>query len=162
MKETAEIIIESIRAVRGKLPDQEIGNFVGVSELSTLCGGPIVRDMICRDGWKMVTINPGQWKAIIELPEGVHYGYYNIANVKHNGLYGDESARDGMGRAVYASVPPVKCKLIVHDTYATPDIESAVKEATKDGITLHLPVNGGGHSRTATAKIISMEKMEVL
>ena len=105
----------------------------------------------------------GKWsQEIIELPEGVHYGYYKIANVKHNGLYGDESARDGMGRAVYASVPPVKCKLIVHDTYATPDIESAVKEATKDGITLHLPVNGGGHSRTATAKIISMEKMEVL
>ena len=154
MKETAEIIIESIRAVRGKLPDQEIGNFVGVSELSTLCGGPIVRDM--------VTINPGQWKAIIELPEGVHYGYYNIANVKHNGLYGDESARDGMGRAVFASIPPIKCGLIVHDTCATPDIDTAVKEATKDGITLHLPVNGGGHSRTATAKIISIEKMKVL
>lgn len=158
MKETAEIIIESIRAVRGKLPDQEIANFVGVSETR----GKAIRDWVQSDGWKEVAKNPERWRVTIELPEGVHNGRFRVANIDLYGLYGDESARDGMGRVVYASIPPVKCKLIVHDTYATPDIESAVKEATKDGITLHLPVNGDGHSRTATAKIISMEKMEVL
>lgn len=151
MKETAEIRIVSVRAVRGKLPEQEIANFIRVSYSDTTQAFHDPECTLFQDGWKVVMENPISWKVTIELPEGVHDGPFKVANVPMIGLYGDCDTRDGIGRAVCASVPTVK-----FDYWE--DRSRAIAEALKDGVCLHLPTNHKDHSRSVMAKVVQWEE----
>lgn len=151
MKETAEIIIKIVRAVRGRMPDLDVAFFVGVDSLSTRPEGPTVESAIAKDGWKADLDCPVRWRAIVELPDGVHCGPFKVANVQLDGLYGDQYAKDGLGCAVFASVPPVQC--------AWEDRDSAVSKAAEGGILMHIPVSNKDHSVVVSAKIVSLEQI---
>ena len=151
MKETAEIIIKIVRAVRGKTPDLHFAFFVGVDSVSTRPEGPTVESEIAKDGWAADLNCPVRWRAVVELPDGVHSGPFKVANVQLDGLYADQYATDGLGCAVFASVPPVQC------TWG--DRDAAVSKATEGGILMHIPVSNKDHSVIASAKIISLEQI---
>lgn len=72
----------------------------------------------------------------IELPAGVYFGDYKIGNVCVHGLHGDYSARDGMGKAVFAY-----CKK--SPLCETGHGEDALREAISSGIMLSVPQKDG-------------------
>lgn len=145
---TAEIIV-SIHSVckdgdptkSGPEKFPEYASAAGVSLSSTRPEGVTVDDQLLGN-WRYdkelggVGFPPCRKRVEIQLPDGVSFGPYQIANCEITGLHGEHAAKDGMGKAVYCY-----CKdawIIQNETF-----EQAIDRAIASGIVLSIPDQDG-------------------
>lgn len=147
-------IYQAHRPMSDGLGRQEYTAFAAVSGLSSRREGICVYNQV--EDWTID--NEGPWhmgspscrKAVkIVLPDGVHYGEYEIAGVSMTGLHGQYSARDGMGRSVYVFCEPVE---VVDDDY-----ETAIDTAVAGGIYLSVPTETGDREIVPVETVASSE-----
>lgn len=149
---TPEIVINAIIAHKG---DKQVcfGVVSSVSNnVSSNIGGV---DIITKNGYTGVyePVGVPYRKAVtIELPEGVHYGYYAPApNCSHCiGYYADYKSKDGNGCMVYISCNPQQGDTISKPaapgsiaTIPEHDYSSAIDRTIAAGLTMSVPQPDG-------------------
>lgn len=124
---------------------EEFGAAAGVSSVSSRQERKSVVRML-DGGWGLqgeiggLGAEPSRKVVRIALPDGVSYGYYNIANVEIHGLHGEHSTRDGMGRTVYCYCR--ETRLMDPDE----SNETAIDRAIASGIMLSVPQADGSRA----------------
>lgn len=145
MKETAEITLCAYQARKKIAPyEYEYSCFVSVDDDDSRPEGPDAYSLGRKEGWNLGMKYPKKYRCIVELPEGVHYGNFKVANVNCLGFYGDEEGHDGMGRAVYVTSPLVQVERAeAVNNVVQFDLEPAFEKAIKMGVQFHIPHDKG-------------------
>ena len=82
MKETAEITLCAYQARKKIAPyEYEYSCFVSVDDDDSRPEGPDAYSLGRKEGWNLGMKYPKKYRCIVELPEGVHYGNFKVANV---------------------------------------------------------------------------------
>lgn len=145
MKETAEITLCAYQARRKIAPyEYEYSCFVTIDDFDTSQLGPQPDDIAYREGWNLGMQYQKKYRCIVELPEGVHYGHFMVANVHCLGFYGDEEGHDGNGCAVYITSPLVQAERAeAVNNVMQFDLEPAFEKAIQMGVQFHVPHEKG-------------------
>lgn len=110
---------------------------------------------------------PYRKAVVVELPEGVHYGYYAVApNCGHKiGYYADYQSKDGNGCMVYVSCNPQQgdtiSKPATPDSIATipeHDYGSAIDRTIAAGLTMSVPQPDGSR-KIVPVKVLAVTKL---
>lgn len=141
---TAELILQIVYGIK-----KSTGFEPAETEHFVVLNGDVYSAHRMPSGWQQLgspTGNGKMMKVKIELPEHVHYGPYEMANLHRLGLYCDYSNElNGNGRAVLIWCDAVRAE--------RGKFEEAFKIAAKS-IKLEIPQADGKHSIVVPAKII--------
>lgn len=162
-----EIVINAVIAHKG---NKQVC-FGVVSSVSNNTGSDIGGvDIITKNGYAGVyePVGVPYRKAVtIELPEGVHYGYYvPVPRCSHHiGYYADYKSKDGNGCMVYVSCNPqlgdTVSKPAAPDSIATipeHDYSSAIDRTIAAGLTMSVPQPDGSR-KIVPVKVLAVTEL---